>query len=145
MYQFIENIKSDKSFLFYRGRNALYALLKAMGIGQSDVDLSYRKRVIAFQEKRLFRKLDKFNSMVAYQKWVVSQYDELLSQTGYDLLELDGRFEPIYYKYPLLSDCKKVIFEKARQARIELSHYPFIPKFGLRRSRGLSLCWHLFK
>jgi dTDP-4-amino-4,6-dideoxygalactose transaminase len=99
---------------------------------QGDVDLSYKKRVIAFQERRLFRKLDKFDSMVAHQKWVVSRYDELFSQTGYDLLELDGRFEPIYYKYPLLSDCKKVIFEKARQARIELSNMFRSPLYSPR-------------
>lgn len=89
----------------------------------------YNKRIIPFQDKRLFRKLDKFDSMVAHQKWVVSRYGELLSQSGYDLLELDSRFEPIYYKYPLLSDCKKAIFEKAPQARIELSEMFISPLY----------------
>lgn len=40
MYQFIENIKSDKTFFFYLGRGALYTLLKAMGIGQGDEVIS---------------------------------------------------------------------------------------------------------
>lgn len=81
----------------------------------------YNLKIVPFQEKRLFRKLDKFDSIVVHRKWVVSRYEELLSKTGYDLFKLDGRFEPIYYKYPLLSDSKKAIFDKARQARIELS------------------------
>lgn len=81
----------------------------------------YKKRMNRFQKKWLFRKLDEFDNLVAHQKWVVSRYEELLSQTGYDLLELDGQFEPIYYKYPLLSDYKKAIFEKGHQARVELS------------------------
>ncbi len=36
MYQFADNLKSDKAFFFYTGSTALYALLKAMGVGPGD-------------------------------------------------------------------------------------------------------------
>ena len=61
--------------------------------------------------------------MIANQRWIVSRYEELLSQVGYVPFELDSHFEPVYYKYPLLFDrkLKREIFEKAQQARIEMS------------------------
>jgi len=81
------------------------------------------KRMLPFQEKRLFRKLDDFaRRTIPHQEWVVSQYEELVSQAGYELLKSNGRFEPVYYKYPLLADCNKDIVEKASQARVELSN-----------------------
>lgn len=80
------------------------------------------KRMPPFQEKRLFRKLNDFvHRTIPHQKWVVARYEELLSQAGYESLELDNRFEPVYYKYPLLFDCNKNVLEKAPQARIELA------------------------
>jgi perosamine synthetase len=81
------------------------------------------KRIIPFHERRLFRKLDHWNDMIATQRWIVSRYEEFLSQAGYVPFELDSRFEPVYYKYPLLFDrkLKREIFEKAQQARIEMS------------------------
>jgi perosamine synthetase len=82
----------------------------------------YNRKMIPFQERRLSRKLDHFDRIVAHKRWVVSQYERLFSQVGYNPLELDSRFEPIYFKYPLLSDHKKDIFDKAPRARIELSY-----------------------
>lgn len=79
------------------------------------------KRIIPFQERRLFRKLDHWNDMIARQRWIVSRYEELLSQAGYVPLELDHHLEPVYYKYPLLFDRKREIFEQAQKARIEMS------------------------
>jgi perosamine synthetase len=81
----------------------------------------YNSRILPFQASRLFRKLDKFPEMVDHQQWLVSQYERLLVQTGHELLELDDRFQPIYYKYPILADCKREILEAARRQRIELS------------------------
>jgi len=97
---------------------------KGEGAGNTQVvggTAIYNKRLISFQEGRLVRKLNRYDKLVAHQQWVVSQYEELVTQAGYEPVELDGRLEPIYYKYPLLSDSKKGIFEKARQAGIELS------------------------
>jgi dTDP-4-amino-4,6-dideoxygalactose transaminase len=79
------------------------------------------KKMIAFQERRLFKKLDAFDQTMMHLEWVVARYKELLSEIGYQSPELDSRFEPVYYKYPLLSDHKKDIFERAKQARIEMS------------------------
>jgi dTDP-4-amino-4,6-dideoxygalactose transaminase len=36
MFQFVEDLKSDRSFFFYSGSTALYALLKSMGVQQGD-------------------------------------------------------------------------------------------------------------
>jgi perosamine synthetase len=80
------------------------------------------KKMIPFQERRLFQKLDRFvNGTIAHQKWLMSRYEELLSQAGYSSLTLDDRCEPVFYKYPLLLDRKQEILKKAPQARIELS------------------------
>jgi len=81
----------------------------------------YNKKLIAFQQARLFKKLDRYDKLVAHQQWVISQYEGLVAQAGYEPIELDSWLEPIYYKYPLLSDSKKEIFERAHQAGIELS------------------------
>jgi perosamine synthetase len=80
------------------------------------------KRIIPFQRRRLFRKLDHWDDMVARQRWIVSQYEELLSQVGYASLQLNNHLEPVYYKYPLLFDCKREIFEQAPEKRIEISY-----------------------
>jgi hypothetical protein len=96
----------------------------------------YLRRIVPFQEERLFRKLTKFDSLVAHQKWVVSRYQAFLSRAGYDLFQVDRRFEPIYYKYPVLSDDKRAILDRARQARIELSDMfvsPLYPPWHKRR------------
>jgi dTDP-4-amino-4,6-dideoxygalactose transaminase len=81
----------------------------------------YNKRLIAFQERRLLAKLERYDKLVAHQRWVVARYEDLLAQTGYQPLVVDSRFDPVLYKYPLLSDSKKDIFDRARQAGIELS------------------------
>jgi perosamine synthetase len=70
----------------------------------------------------------------------VSRYEELFSQSGWKPWELDGRFEPVYYKYPLLFDRKREIFEKAPQAQIELSDIflsPLYPPWQDARWRSL--------
>jgi dTDP-4-amino-4,6-dideoxygalactose transaminase len=59
---------------------------------------------------------------VAHQNWIVSQYEKLISLAGYSPLALDSRFEPVLFKYPLLSSNKKEIFEKAPEVGIELSY-----------------------
>jgi dTDP-4-amino-4,6-dideoxygalactose transaminase len=94
------------------------------------------KKMIPFQERRLFKKLDHWNGIIAHQRWVVSRYRELLSQAGYAPFGLDSRFEPIYYKYPLLFDhkCKREIFEKAQQARIEMSDMFGSPLYPAERA-----------
>lgn len=79
------------------------------------------KRIIPFQEKRLFRMLDQWDEMVAYQEWLVSQFKKRLLEVGYVPFEVEDHLEPVYYKYPLLSDRKQEIFEKARQMRVEMS------------------------
>jgi perosamine synthetase len=95
---------------------------------------SYEKKMIPFQQERLFRKLRDFDSIIAYRRWIVSQYEGFLPRAGFKPIELDNRFEPIYYNYPLLSDRKEDIFEEAPQARIELSRifvsplYPHNPR-----------------
>jgi len=97
---------------------------KGEGAGNTQViggTAIYNKKLIAFQHARLFKKLGRYDKLVAHQQWVVSQYEGLVAQAGYEPIELDSQFEPIYYKYPLLSDSKKEIFERARQAGIELS------------------------
>lgn len=80
------------------------------------------RKIIPYQEQRLFRRLDKFENAVAHHDWIVSQYQKLVSLAGYSPLALDSRFEPVLFKYPLLSNNKKEIFEAAPQARIELSY-----------------------
>lgn len=92
------------------------------------------KRIIPFQERRLFRKLDRWDDMIAHQRWIVSRYEELLSQAGYAPLELDSHLEPVYYKYPLLFDRKKEIFEQAQQARIEMSDIFGSPLYPAERA-----------
>jgi len=82
----------------------------------------YGRRMIPFQKRRLYRKLKGFDRAVAHKRWVASQYERLLPQIGYQPLNLDSRFDPVFYKYPLLSDRKGEIFEQAPQARIELSY-----------------------
>jgi perosamine synthetase len=99
----------------------------------------HHRRMIPLQEGRLFRKLKRFDRMVAHQRWVVSQYERLLPRAGYGPLELDSRFEPIFYKYPVLSDRKRDIFEQAPQARIELS-YLFSSPVDPRKP-GLAKLW----
>lgn len=106
-----------------------------IGVGANTLN----KRMIPFQEKRLFKKLDHFDDVIVHKTWVVSRYEELVSQAGYEPLELESRFEPIYYKYPLLSDRKKDIFEKAPQARIELSYLFSSPADPLKP--GLAARW----
>jgi perosamine synthetase len=81
------------------------------------------KKMLPFQQRRLFRKLDNFgNNTITHQKWLISQYEKSLLKIGYKPLELDTRFESVFYKYPLLFDSNKSIFEKAPQARVELSN-----------------------
>jgi dTDP-4-amino-4,6-dideoxygalactose transaminase len=101
------------------------------------------KKIIPFQEGRLFRKLRSFERTVANQAWIVSEYERLFPQVGYPPLEMGDGFEPIFFKYPLLSASKKEIFEKAPQAGVELSYifasplYPHHPKMAARwRSFG---------
>jgi perosamine synthetase len=89
----------------------------------------YSKKIIPFQENRLFRRLDAFDDWVAHQDWAVSRYRALLPPVGYEFPELDDRFEPVYYKYPLLSDHKATIFEHASQARVELSELFISPLY----------------
>jgi perosamine synthetase len=84
-------------------------------------DSAYKKRMFPLEEKRLFRRLAGWEAVTAHQKWVVSQYIKVAAQTGYRPVTLDSRFEPVYYKYPLLSEHKTEIFEKAQQAHVELS------------------------
>jgi dTDP-4-amino-4,6-dideoxygalactose transaminase len=79
------------------------------------------KKIIPFQKKRLFKKLNYWTDMVAYQRWIVSRYEDLLSQADYEPLTLEHHLEPVYYKYPLLSDRKKEILEKAQKERLEMS------------------------
>lgn len=51
--------------------------------------------------------MDKFDDLVSDQKWLIFQYEELLSATEYDLLNLDSKFILLYYKYSILIDVKK--------------------------------------
>lgn len=78
-------------------------------------------RMVPFQEKRLSSKLYNWDDMVEHQVWIVSQYEKLLSISGYQLPDLESHLEPIYYKYPLLSHRKREIFDQARLARTEMS------------------------
>ncbi len=81
------------------------------------------KNIIPFQKKRLFRKLDEFtNCTIPHQRWIISQYEKRLAQTDYGLLELDDHLEPVFYKYPLLSNRKDDILKGAPEARVELSN-----------------------
>ena len=107
------------------------------------VNANLGKKIIPFQERRLFRKLRSFERAVAHQAWVVSEYERLVPQAGYQPLELDNEYEPILFKYPLLSDSRQEIFEKASQVGIELSYifaspvYTHNPKMAARwRSYG---------
>jgi perosamine synthetase len=79
------------------------------------------KTIIPYQEKRLFRKLDRWDDMIAHQEWIVSRYRQGLSTVDYTPFELESHLEPVYYKYPVLSDHKNEIFERARQTQIEMS------------------------
>lgn len=81
----------------------------------------FERKIAPFQEKRLFKKLESFDRMVIYNNWIVSQYEKLLPEAGYSLLELDDHLEPVYYKYPLVSKRKKEIFEDAKLNRVEMS------------------------
>jgi dTDP-4-amino-4,6-dideoxygalactose transaminase len=77
--------------------------------------------MVPLQQKRLFRKLDRWHNMAAHQRRIVSRYQELLSQAGMAPAKLDSHLEPVYYKYPLLFDRKREIFEQAQKAQIEMS------------------------
>jgi dTDP-4-amino-4,6-dideoxygalactose transaminase len=79
------------------------------------------KKIVPFQQKRLYRKLDGWDDVVAYRRWIMSEHEKFLSQIGCEPPQLNGHLEPIYYKYPLLSDRKSEIFEQARRARVEMS------------------------
>jgi perosamine synthetase len=92
------------------------------------------QRIIPFQERRLFRKLDRWNDMVVHQRWIVSRYEELLSQAGYAPFKVGSHFEPVYYKYPLLFARKKEIFEEAQRARIEMSDMFGSPLYPAERA-----------
>jgi perosamine synthetase len=99
------------------------------------------KRMIPFQKGRLSRKLDRFaNRAIPHQQWLVSQYEELFSQGGRNTLKLNSHLEPVLFKYPLLFDRKREVFEKAPQARIELSDMfrtPLHPSWQERRWRRM--------
>lgn len=79
------------------------------------------RRMIPWQQQRLLRKLGGWHSMVERQTWIVSRYQELLAQAGYAPLQLDGHLKPVYYKYPVLSDRKREIFEQAQKIKVEMS------------------------
>jgi dTDP-4-amino-4,6-dideoxygalactose transaminase len=100
-------------------------------------------RIIPFQEKRLFGKLSRFDRLVAHQKEIVAVYEKLLAQTTFKPLELDGNVEPIYYKYPILAERKQEIFEKAPEARVELSDMfvsPVYPSWREAKWKALGYC-----
>lgn len=92
------------------------------------------KRIIPFQEKRLFGKLDGWGEMVTHQRWIVSRYEELLSQAGFAPLEIAEHLEPVFYKYPLLSNRKSEIFDKAQEMQIEMSDMFGSPLYPAERA-----------
>jgi len=79
------------------------------------------KKIIPFQKRRLFSKLNRWDDAIARQKWIVSRCKELLLQIGYAPVELAAHLEPVYYKYPLLFERKKEIFAQAQQTQVEMS------------------------
>ncbi|MDY6867094.1 MAG: DegT/DnrJ/EryC1/StrS family aminotransferase [Chloroflexota bacterium] len=94
------------------------------------------KGIIPFQKKRLFQKLDQFTGdTIPHQSWIVSQYEKRLSRTHYKPLELDDHLEPVFYKYPLLSDHQEDILKEAPEARIELSNLFVSPIYPPWRRR----------
>jgi perosamine synthetase len=92
------------------------------------------QKIIPFQEGRLFRKLDHWDDMIAHQKWIVSRYRELLSQIGYPSTELGSHLEPVYYKYPLLFDRKREIFDQAQKTKVEMSDMFGSPLYPAERA-----------
>ncbi|GAB4534131.1 MAG: hypothetical protein Kow0063_16900 [Anaerolineae bacterium] len=92
------------------------------------------RRIIPFQERRLFGKLESWGEMVAHQKWIVAQYEESLSQAGFAPLEIGKHVEPVFYKYPVLSDRKSEIFEKAQEMQIEMSDMFGSPLYPAERA-----------
>jgi perosamine synthetase len=79
------------------------------------------KKMVPLQEKRLFKKLDHWDLMVERQKQIVAQYKQNLSRISHTTLELGNYLEPVYYKYPLLLENKKEIFERAQKEHVEMS------------------------
>jgi perosamine synthetase len=137
---------SGRGFIAGTSRRRKGARAQAMHADASPsdtVNAHLGKKIIPFQEGRLFRKLRRFERTVAHQAWIVSEYEKLVPQAGYQSLELDDDCEPILFKYPLLSDSKQEIFEKAPQVGVELSYifaspvYAHNPKMAARwRSYG---------
>lgn len=123
--------------------SSLPAQTSQVAMNLSSKPQSAGKKMAVFECKRLFRKLEYVDKMIAHQKEMVSTYQEFLAQIGYPPFQIQSYLEPVYYKYPLLFDRKKDIFKKARQVKLEMSDMFGSPLYPAERAanwKALGYC-----
>ncbi|MDA8389002.1 MAG: DegT/DnrJ/EryC1/StrS family aminotransferase [Nitrospiraceae bacterium] len=117
--------------VFWAARGAYRRLsLYGLAIGSSTNDeLScrmpggYAKRMADWQKKLVKRKLSGIASVIEHRAWVVSQYDKLLPEAGFEPLKLPGCYETVFLRYPVRVSDKKGMLESARRNRVEMGDW----------------------
>ncbi len=98
----------------------------------------YQKRMPESFKRRLFQKLHDLDFIIAYRRWVASQYHAVLGELGYTTFRMNAHYAPVYIKYPLLFHHKAAVLERGREKRIELHNMFLSPIHPLKEKD-----WHV--
>ena len=97
------------------------------------------RRIPELHRRWLARDLANLHKNTEFRKSVARQYSSVLNALGAQTYDVDGRFEPVFLRYPFLVANKDKVLEQARERRIELGdwfvsavHPLFVPE-ELRR------------
>jgi dTDP-4-amino-4,6-dideoxygalactose transaminase len=81
------------------------------------------RRIPKLHWRWLTRHLTKLDADTRFRRTVASKYGAALKALGALTFDLDERFDPVFLRYPVLVDSKRVVLEKARKRRIELGDW----------------------
>lgn len=130
----------SKPSLFWFARDTYRTLSKlGIAIGSSSKDElecrmpdGYEKRMSAWQQDLLERKLAEIDEMIGRRRYLTSLCESLLSKRGMRTVEMKKAYEPVFLRYPLLVKNKRKVLDEARIRRLELGDWflsPVHPNF----------------
>jgi len=83
----------------------------------------YEKRMSAFQAIWGIRELASLEDNLTHRKQICQLYEDLLKETGFQVVKIPSYADPVFLRYPLLVKDKQAVLNHARKGRIEIGSW----------------------